>query len=180
MKTKPATEYVLLGSLMDRPKHGYEIRHFMNETLDSTWFVGTSQLYLLLKKLEHSGLLSSSVKHQTTRPSKRIFSLTAEGQSKFMKWLYQPIEHVRDFRFEFLAKLFFFNQLYLKGGEKLIDSQIKTFENIRQGLKQKMMAENNPYNRLIFGFKLSTAEARKEWLIKEARPFIKGLVYRPK
>ena len=111
MKTKPSTDYILLGSLMDGPKHGYEIRQFMNETLDSTWFVGTSQLYLLLKKLEHAGLLRSSLKHQTTRPSKRIYCLTTEGQAAFTSWLYEPIEHVRDFRFEFLAKLFFFNRL---------------------------------------------------------------------
>lgn len=175
MKTKPSTEYILLGSLMDGPKHGYEIRQFMNESLDSTWFVGTSQLYLSLKKLELSGLLRSSLKHQKTRPSKRIFSLTSAGRSAFMDWLNQPVKHVRDFRFEFLAKLFFFKHLSLTGGEKLIKFQVQRFEKLKINLKQKILAEPNPYNRLVFGFKLATAETRKEWLLNRAIPFINDL-----
>ncbi len=172
MKTKPSTEYILLGALMDGPRHGYEIRRFMDETLETTWFVGTSQLYLLLKKLEHSGLLKSSLRHQKSRPSKRIFALTPQGQTAFMRWLNQPIEHVRDFRFEFLAKLFFFFHLSLKGGEKLIHSQIQEFEKFKKSMRKQIGTENNHYARLVAGFKLSTAEARKDWLLKQAIPFI--------
>ena len=175
MKTKPSTEYILLGSLMDGPKHGYEIRQFMDETLEATWFVGTSQLYLLLKKLEQSGLLKSSLRHQKSRPSKRIFSLTPLGQSTFAQWLNQPIKHVRDFRFEFLAKLFFFFHLSLKGGEKLIHSQIQEFERFQKSLREKIETESRHYMRLVVGFKLATAEARKNWLLKQAIPFINSI-----
>jgi DNA-binding PadR family transcriptional regulator len=175
MKTKPSTEYILLGALMDGPKHGYEIRQFMDETLEATWFVGTSQLYLLLKKLEQSDLLKSSLRHQKSRPSKRIFSLTPQGKTAFTRWLNRPIEHVRDFRFEFLAKLFFFSHLSLKGGEKLIHSQIQEFEKFQKSLREKIGTENNRYGRLVVGFKLSTAEARKDWLLKQAKPFINSI-----
>ncbi|MBW2616231.1 MAG: PadR family transcriptional regulator, partial [Deltaproteobacteria bacterium] len=59
MKTKPSTEYALLGALMSGSKHGYEILQFINTALGSTWYVGTSPLYVLLKRLERDGLLHS-------------------------------------------------------------------------------------------------------------------------
>jgi len=48
VKTKPSTEYALLGALMAGPKHGYEIMQFLSTALGSTWHIGTSQLYALL------------------------------------------------------------------------------------------------------------------------------------
>jgi len=175
MKTKPSTEFVLLGALMDGPKHGYEIRQFMDGSLDSTWFVGTSQLYLLLKKLEESGLFQSRRKQQETRPTKRVFFLTDEGRKVFLNWLYKPIDHMRDFRIEFLAKLFFFNHLSLEGGDRLIDLQVQRFEKLQESIKQKMESEENSYTQLVFGFKLATAKSRIQWLLKQAKPFMKKI-----
>jgi DNA-binding PadR family transcriptional regulator len=174
MKTKPSTEYVLLGSLMDGAKHGYEIRQFMSGALDPTWFVGTSQLYLLLKRLEKSGLLNSSLKRQNTRPSKRIYRVTAKGREIFLTWLSQPVVHMRNFRFEFLAKLFFFYHLALDGGDKLIQAQVQNFETLQQNLKEKIKAEDDSYNQLVLDFKLSTTKARRTWLLKQATPFMQG------
>jgi len=174
MKSKPSTEFVLLGSLMDGSKHGYEIRQFMGDALDPTWFVGTSQLYLLLKKLEKSGLLESSLKRQDARPAKRIYRVTTKGRAAFLDWLNQPIQYMRNFRFEFLVKLFFFHHLALAGGERLICSQIKNFEDLQQSLKEKIETEDDAYHRLVFDFKLSTTKARRKWLLKQAKPFILG------
>jgi len=68
MKTKPSTEYALLGVLMAGPKHGYEIMQFIEITMVSTWHVGNSQLYALLKKLEQGGLFCSRMETHDTRP----------------------------------------------------------------------------------------------------------------
>ena len=64
MKTKPSTEYVLLGSLFSGQKHGYEIMQFLESTLESTWRESTSQLYVLLKRLEREGFVHSSLEAQ--------------------------------------------------------------------------------------------------------------------
>ncbi len=174
MKTKPSTEYALLGALMSGPKHGYEIMQFLSTAFGSTWHVGTSQLYTLLKRLEGDNLLVSSVETQDTRPSKRIFSLNAEGKKLFLDWLHSPTEHVRDLRIEFLAKLFFFHRLSLRGGRELISTQIQGLEQIRERIKQRQKKEKDPFNRLVFGFKIATVEAWLEWLVKQAKPFIEN------
>lgn len=175
MKTKPSTEFVLLGTLMNGPKHGYEIRQFMDGSLDSTWFVGTSQLYLLLKKLEETGLLQSRKKQQETRPTKRVFFLTDKGKHIFLNWLNKPIDHMRDFRIEFLAKLFFFDHLSLEGGESLVDLQVQRFEKLQKSINQKVEPKNNSYTQLVFGFKLATVKSRIQWLRKQAKPFIEKI-----
>ena len=174
MKTKPSTEYALLGALMTGPKHGYEIMQFLETAIGSTWYVGTSQLYLLLKKLEQDGLLGSSMETQDTRPPKRIFSLNPAGKKSFLDWLHSPTKHVRDLRIEFLAKLFFFDRLSLKGGAQLIKAQTQVLEQIRERIKQREEKEKDPFNRLVFGFKIATVEAWLGWLVKQAKPFIQG------
>ncbi len=172
MKTSAAAEYVLLGTLMSGPKHGYEIMQFLDTALGSTWHVGTSQLYTLLKRLEWEGLISSNLEPQEDRPSKRVFSLSQAGEKSFLVWLHCATENVRDLRIEFLAKLFFFEQLSLKGGAKLIDRQLQLMHKSKKKLLQRYENEENPYNRLVLDFKMSTVEAWLEWLDTKAKAFI--------
>ncbi|MGD8227201.1 MAG: PadR family transcriptional regulator [Desulfobacteraceae bacterium] len=173
MKTKPSTEYVLLGALFLGPKHGYEIIQFLESALESTWEVSTSQLYVLLKRLEHDGLLESNLETQETRPSKRVFSLTPKGKKAFFGWLRSPVEHIRDLRIEFLAKLFFFRSFSLKGGSELIEAQITSLREIKGELRKKNKREYDDFRKLVFEIKLLTIETWQKWLQKKAKPFMR-------
>lgn len=171
----PFTEYVLLGALMSGPRHGYEIMQFLDTALGSTWHVGTSQLYALLKRLEGEGLVSSTLETQEDRPSKRVFFLTDIGKKSFLVWVHCPIENVRDIRIEFLAKLFFFGRLRLKEGDKLVKRQIQVLNKNKERLRKISENETNPYNRLVLDFKMSTVEAWLDWLHMKAKPFIENV-----
>jgi PadR family transcriptional regulator AphA len=173
MKTKPSTEYVLLGTLFSGQKHGYEIMQFLESALESTWRVSTSQLYVLLKRLEREGLLQSSVEAQETRPSKRVFSLTPVGTNAFLEWLRSPVNHVRDLRIEFLAKLFFFRHLSLQGGNDLVNAQVKALEEIKGWIQKRQDRENDPFNKLVLGIKVMTVESWLTWLRTQATHFMK-------
>lgn len=172
MKDKPATKYVLLGALMSGPRHGYEILQFLETGLGPIWRVSTSQLYVLLKRLDKEGLVSSSLEIQDTRPSKRVFSIMPPGKKRFLKWLKSPTDHVRDLRIEFLAKLFFLHNLALPGGNALVNVQIALLEQVKEGLTARRKAEKDDYNRLVYGFRISTLTGWLNWLKKEAIPFV--------
>ena len=174
MKEKPATEYALLGALMSEPRHGYEILQLLESGLGPAWRVSTSQLYALLKRLDYEGLLNSTLETQDTRPSKRVFALTPAGSEHFLGWLKSPTEHARDLRIEFLAKLYFFNHLRIDGGSELLNSQVAILERLQKRLTEKKKAEADDYNRLVYGFKISTLKGWLEWLKKEAASFLKG------
>lgn len=62
------------------------------------------------------------------RPSKRVFSLTSKGKKPFLSGLQIPVEHIRDLRIEFLAKLFFFQSFSLDAGHELIKAQESSLE----------------------------------------------------
>lgn len=173
MKTKLSTEYVLLGALFPGQKHGYEIMQFLESALESTWRVSTSQLYVLLKRLEGKGLLRSSLEAQETRPSKRVFSVTPAGKNAFLKWLRSPVGHVRDLRIEFLAKLFFYRSLSLQGGNDLVNAQVNALEEIKGGIQKRQDRENDPFNKLVLGIKAMTVESWLKWLRTQATGFMK-------
>ncbi|MGD8226923.1 MAG: PadR family transcriptional regulator [Desulfobacteraceae bacterium] len=171
-KTRPTTEYALLGAIMCGPEYGYEIMQFLKASLASIWYVSPSQLYTLLRKLERQGLLRSAIETQETRPSKRVFSLTAAGEKSFLAWLHSPTAHVRDLRIEFLAKLFFFHHLSLKGANELVEAQIMHLQKLRGRIQKKGERERNPYEKLVLRFRLRTLDAWCRWLIEEAKPFM--------
>ena len=172
MKTKPSTEYDLLGALMSGSKHGYEIMQFLGSELDSTWYVSMSQLYTLLKRLEKNRFLKASIQEQSTRPSKRVYSLTPDGERHFMDWLYSPVNHVRDFRIEFVSKLFFFHSLSLSGGTTLINKQVEIMKELKKKMATRLEDVKTPFNRLVLGFKVENAKSLLLWLSSRAKLFM--------
>ncbi|MFH1488123.1 MAG: PadR family transcriptional regulator, partial [Pseudomonadota bacterium] len=141
--------------------------------LDSTWRVGTSQLYALLKRLEQRGQLQSNIETQDTRPSKRVFSLTEAGRKTFLEWLRSPTTQIRHFRWEFISKLFFFHTLSLEGGPELVESQILVMKTQREKIGEKERDEKDPFRKLVYGFKLGTLESYLQWLSERAAVFVK-------
>jgi PadR family transcriptional regulator AphA len=166
---KLSTEYILLGSLMQGPRHGYEIMRFLDSALKAAWRVSSSQLYTLMKRMEKDELLESSVELQVTRPSKRVFKITERGKKSFLAWLSSPTDHVRDFRLEFIGKLFFYHTLSLKGAMELIEAQIQVLDGIRQRILKEKREESDPFNILVYDFKLETVKGQIRWLSRSAK-----------
>jgi DNA-binding PadR family transcriptional regulator len=172
MTPKSPTEYVVLGSLMSGTRHGYEIMQFLGFALEATWRLSTSQLYVLLKRLEEDGFLESFPESQGTRPPKRVFNLTGEGRKAFLEWLSTPVEHVRDFRMEFLCKMFFFDSLSLAGAHDLVDAQIQVLEKLLDRIQMRPDKDESEFMKLVYGFKARNVESLLSWLVQEARPFV--------
>jgi len=172
MPLKSPTEYVVLGALMSGARHGYEIMRFLGCALEATWRLSTSQLYVLLKRLEQEGCLESFAESQGTRPPKRVFNLTRAGRKAFLEWLSSPVEHVRDFRMEFLCKMFFFDYLLLPGAKDLVETQIRVLEKLLDKVQRKPNKEETGFMKLVYAFKARNVESLLSWLVQEARPFV--------
>ena len=102
-------EHALLGFLVQRPMHAYEMHQTLKEThaLGLVWRLKQSQLYALLARLEDAGHITTVTESQGSRPPRKIMHLTISGHEAFQHWLCTPVAHGRDFRQEFLAKLYF-------------------------------------------------------------------------
>ncbi|MBN1847854.1 MAG: PadR family transcriptional regulator [Deltaproteobacteria bacterium] len=172
MAPQSFTEYIILGALMSGAKHGYEIMQFLGSALEAAWRPSTSQLYVLLKRLENTKLIESHTESQETRPSKRVLNLTTAGRETFLEWLNTPVEHVRDFRMEFLGKMFFFDFLSLSGAGDLVEKQIRILEKLAEKIRTRVNnIDKKGFMNLVYGYKLRTVESLLLWLIQEAKPF---------
>ncbi|MBW2029062.1 MAG: PadR family transcriptional regulator [Deltaproteobacteria bacterium] len=174
MNIKPSTQYVLLGSLMQGAKHGYDIKHFLESNMEATWRVGTSQLYALLRRMEGKGLLRSNVEIQELRPSRRIYTITEKGRGLFLDWLLRPVPHPRDFRVEFMGKLFFLHHLPLPMAQELIDAQIRELCRVKETLEDVAEREADSFKRLVYGFKIEAVKGALRWLLDQAKPFFEN------
>ena len=163
-------EYALLGILMTGPKHGYEMHSYFSSHMDQFWRLSMSQIYALLKRMEKNGVVISKSEWQNNRPPKKIFSITQTGKEGFLNWVYSPVNHVRNLRIEFMAKLFFINELKLKRAADIIDKQIAILRetlHLLQHPKEKTMDE---FQKALHSFKIAQTTSAIEWL-KECKSF---------
>jgi DNA-binding PadR family transcriptional regulator len=171
MKARESVEHLLLGALMAGPKHGYEIMQFLEQCLDMAWYISTSQLYTVLKRVERKQWVVSQIEIQDARPAKRVFALSPAGRAHFLAWLREPVRHVRDMRIEFIGKLFFAGYLNQAEMSRLIDSQEKILVATHASLGAKLAKEMNPFKKLLLSSKLHSVEAWHCWLTDSASPY---------
>lgn len=69
----------MLGVLQEGALHGYEITKRIRLVSDGALSYGEGQLYPVLHALESAGKVKADWVAQTGRPSRKMYSLTAEG-----------------------------------------------------------------------------------------------------
>jgi PadR family transcriptional regulator AphA len=169
MLKQPLTiEYALLGLVRRQPMYGYEIhqRLLASVELGLVWRVKQSQLYAHLTRLEEEGLLRSTVEPQGLKPSRKMLHLTPEGEAAFLRWVRSPVEHGREFRLEFLAKLYFARQEGVPAALELTARQRRTSIERLASLKAQAeaLAAERPYDWLVLDYRIGQLEAALSWL----------------
>lgn len=169
MVSTPLTlEHALLGFLRQRPMHAYEMHQHLAhaKTLGRVWHLKQSHLYALLARLENAGYIATSTEQQGTRPPRKIMSLTPEGSAAFERWLIEPVAHGRDFRIEFLAKLFFAGENGVATVTALIDRQRQACDSwlVDLGRQVETLPPDRTYDQLVLRFRISQITAIRSWL----------------
>jgi DNA-binding PadR family transcriptional regulator len=128
-RKQPAAELALLGLLHLAPEgsHGYDLsRDFSSDGLPGAILrVEAGMLYHYLKRLEKSGLVSSTIELQDARPARQVYHLTPGGQEVLVQWLQEPVVHTREIRIEFLLKLYFMRRIQPEQVKALIRDQLE-------------------------------------------------------
>jgi DNA-binding PadR family transcriptional regulator len=77
-------DLLLLGLLLDRPMHGYELyQQIQAEGIDAWFNVSMAGVYYSLGKLRDLGLVAESRQRGARSPRKSVYRLTDEGRSAF-------------------------------------------------------------------------------------------------
>lgn len=167
VKSPPAIEHALLGLLQQQPMHAYEMhqRLLQADALGFVWQVKQSQLYALLTRLEEIGYIRGTTEPQGARPPRKVLHLTDEGRAAFERWVVTPVAHGRDFRIEFMAKLFFAQQSGPEAVTALIERQREACRHLLDDLRnQASDSAEQTYHWLVIQFRIGQIEAILHWL----------------
>lgn len=168
MKQPFTIELALLGFVRHQPMHPYEIHQRLeqHDALGAVWHLKQGHLYAILRRLEEEGYVVSVTQPQGTRPPRKVLSMTPEGRTTFLQWLSEPVAHGRDFRLEFLAKLFFAQQEGPAAVGLLVERQRHAFQQRQDQLDRRLAAlpAGRPYEQLVLEFRRSQLATIIAWL----------------
>ena len=116
-------KFPILAMLATSPAHGYELKRELEQHFGAALPpLNTGQIYTSLARLERDGLVDADRVAQDSRPNKRVYRLTAEGQAALDEWVTQPTPGTR-LRDEFFMKLVLAGRAGIADPRVLIERQ---------------------------------------------------------
>ena len=168
LKEPLTLEYALLGFLRAGPAHAYEIHQRLahTEVVGLVWHLKQRQLYALLERLEAEGYVEGTTEQRGNRPPRRVLNLTPSGEARFWQWLSQPVDHGRDFRQEFMAKLYFAHTEDAAAVNALIEQQRQVCQRRLSNFQRQLDAipAERPLDRLVWQFRYDQMAMILQWL----------------
>ena len=162
------SDSALLGFLSYDQLHGYEIyQRFSNlPGLWEIWRIKQSRLYAMLARLEAKGLIQSDILYQENRPARKVFEITSDGKATYHAWISQPVGNGREFRLEFLVRLFFAIQEGSTSKNHLVQKQIDTCKVwlAEEHQAQQVLEDDQSFEKSIRDFRIGQIVAMMEWL----------------
>lgn len=129
----------LLGVLSIRPMSGYDVKKFFDRIVGMIWNANHAQIYRVLSRMEGDGLVKQESIPQNGKPTKKVYSLTSQGQAELRRWLEQPVV-VPDMKDEFMLWFFFSDRMdRTKARERLVEARglnqgrLETLETVLDG-----------------------------------------------
>jgi len=121
--------YILLGLLLEGPRHGYALMRDVEETapLGRVIHLTSSNLYAQLIRLEHDGLVHKKNEDYGPRPARHIFTLTEQGRALVLRWAEEPVARPRDMHIDFPLKLYVSWRLDVRRARALVARQRTVF-----------------------------------------------------
>lgn len=99
-------EYVVLGLLLQRAGHGYDLDRRLQSEFRALWHIPQNQLYGILKRLERRGDIVGQEHSSAAGRMRRHYRVAGQGRARFRRWLEQPTPpSVRALRVAFLTRV---------------------------------------------------------------------------
>lgn len=160
-------EFALMGFLIEKPCHGYDLHQRLTTELGQVWHLSQSQAYAILKRLETHGDISARVVEQEKLPARQMLHITASGRKRFFEWLETDISTTaRSIRLEFLTRLYFANLYRPETLPQIYHSQLKEIHVKTEQLETLIehLPPDQPYNRLSLDLRLQQMKLIENWM----------------
>lgn len=160
-------EFALLGFLVARPSHGYDLHQRLSVELGYIWHVSQSQAYAILKRLEGRGDISVQVVEQEKLPARQMLHITEAGHRRFFEWLELKIgKNARSIRLEFLTRLYFTHLYRPENIAQIYRAQSVEIESIIARLESLLerLPPAQTFNYLSLNLRLQQMKLIQNWM----------------
>ena len=164
VEERSPAEFAVLGILVHRNAHGYDVYRELTDCLGSVHRLGRSQVYGLLSRLERDGLIQHEHVEQERVPDKKVFSPTPEGRSLLDRWILTPVSNVRSLSVEFLTKLYFAGLKSPQTETELLQAQLAVCRKRAELLEETLGTSLNSIECRAFEFRLGMVRYSITWL----------------
>ncbi|NES29195.1 PadR family transcriptional regulator [Micromonospora terminaliae] len=165
-----ANELTVLGLVIERPQHGYDLEQVIEQRGIRQWTdIGFSSIYYLLAKLETRGLLH--VPHApAAAKSRRVFHATARGREVAARTTLTLIAEARPVPHPLLVGL---ANLPLLSPREYAQALRSRLAQVEARLAAVEAAQQSPVPlplaaREVFSYSLSLLHAERQWLTTRA------------
>ena len=150
MKKYNDTTYAILGILTTECNSGYDIKQFIDESLNHFWKISYGQIYPTLKFIVQEELAEVHSSSSVGKPDRNEYKLTSKGLETLKNWLEKPIDQLPVERNEILLKLFFGHYQsheqtvsLLQHYKQKLEARYQTYESIELAIVQHQSHDKN-------------------------------------
>ncbi len=145
-------DMVLLGVLMQGPRHGYEIKKFIDDELSSFTNIRSGPIYYALGSLEKKDLVRKTVEKPGRRPERFVYHITSKGEKEFSKLMYRNLLVLERPLFNLDISLYFLDLIDPQLAIKRLKNRLTNFRDVREwvlNLEDSLMKKGSPYHIMV-------------------------------
>ncbi len=169
MPAMTRTDLLLLGLLLDRPRHGYKLNQQIRaEGIDAWFSVSAAGVYYSLGKLRDQGFVAESRQQSAGSSRKSIYRLTEEGRVAFFRAMEVELASAEVACLDYDLAIYLLNRLpWQRVGPQLERRRAflaRQVEEAKVALAAEQSNEGSPLKLAILDHKHRFLEMELDWL----------------
>lgn len=162
-------DLLILGMLVDRPMHGYELHQVLRSEGVEEWFnLSVAGIYYSLGKLRDRGLVSEAQQRSAVGGTKTIYRLTEEGREAFLQGMEELLGAQEKVYFDYNVGVYLLNRLPVERALPLLERRRDFLVSWSQELCDRLESEGeqnlSPLQKAIVDHTLRFLGMEIQWL----------------
>ena len=162
-------DLLLLGLLLDRPMHGYELyQQIQAEGIDGWFNVSMAGVYYSLGKLRDQGLVAESRQRGGRSARKSIYRLTEDGRAAFFAAMEAQAVSQDKVYLDYDVVIYLLNKLPLQRATALLEQHqaflVQQARDLQASLAEERGNGHSPLKLAVLDHKRRYLEMEQHWL----------------
>jgi DNA-binding PadR family transcriptional regulator len=161
-------DLLVLGLLMDRPMHGYELNQYVKTEGVTTWYnLSTAAIYYSLNKLRERGLVSET-RSRGGGAERGVYHLTRQGRDEFFSGIKAVLSAQEPVHVEYGLGIFLLNKLPQEKALALLEQRMEFQRDrcatLEQALEGERTTDGQALTVAILQHAVACTRMETEWL----------------